>query len=75
MVKRRLRVYAGADTTHDQGSNVEGGEGIDDDETGHPQAVDPAGGDRSVQVIGSGHALVQNLRRGHYELAIGAVAV
>jgi transposase-like protein len=27
---------------------------------------------RSAQVIGSGHAFVQNLRRGHYELGVDA---
>jgi len=27
--------------------------------------------DRSAKVIVAGHALVQNLRRGHYELAVG----
>jgi transposase, IS6 family len=29
---------------------------------------------RSAGVIGSGHAFVQNLRRGHYERAIGSPA-
>jgi hypothetical protein len=28
--------------------------------------------DNTAQVIIAGHAFVQNLRRGHYELAIGA---
>ena len=28
--------------------------------------------DRSVRIVIAGHALVQNLRRGHYELAVGA---
>jgi transposase-like protein len=27
---------------------------------------------RSARVIGMGHAFVQNLRRGHYELGLGA---
>lgn len=30
--------------------------------------------DRSAQVIIAGHALVQNLRRGHYELAVDELA-
>jgi IS6 family transposase len=29
--------------------------------------------DRTPQVVITGHAFVQNLRRGHYELAIDAV--
>jgi len=28
--------------------------------------------DRTAQVVVAGHAFVQNLRRGHYELGIGA---
>ncbi len=27
--------------------------------------------DRSAQVVIAGHAFLQNLRRGHYELAVG----
>jgi transposase-like protein len=30
--------------------------------------------DRSVRVVVIGHALVQNLRRGHYELGVEAAA-
>ncbi len=30
--------------------------------------------DRSAEVIIAGHALVQNLRRGHYELAVEELA-
>jgi transposase, IS6 family len=30
--------------------------------------------DRSAKVIMSGHAFVQNVRRGHYELAVAASA-
>ncbi|MGF7237784.1 MAG: IS1634 family transposase, partial [Frankia sp.] len=45
-VQRRLRVYAGADTTHDHGGNAEGGGPSDGEagETTQPPAVDPAGG-------------------------------
>ena len=31
--------------------------------------------DRSLRVIASGHAFIQNLRRGHYELATDATAL
>ena len=30
--------------------------------------------DRSARVVVAGHALVQNIRRGHYELAVEAPA-
>ena len=31
--------------------------------------------DRSLRVVATGHAFVQNLRRGHYELATEAAAL
>jgi hypothetical protein len=31
--------------------------------------------DRSLRVIASGHAFIQNLRRGHYELATNATTL
>ena len=34
------------------------------------QAMRGLGSDRTAQVIVTGHALVQNLRRGHYELGL-----
>ena len=30
--------------------------------------------DRSLRIVATGHAFIQNLRRGHYELATDATA-
>ncbi|MFG2045639.1 hypothetical protein ACGFI8_47225, partial [Dactylosporangium sp. NPDC048998] len=38
------------------------------------QGINHLGTDKTAQVIIAGHAFMQNLRRGHYELAVDAPA-